>query len=321
MEPLPFDRDRFVSRQDLLSRRAVLRTGVAGLAGASWLTYLAEALALQHEAKPHGEPALSLIFLWLGGGPSQLETFDPKPGTRVAAGTRAIATSVAGIQLAEGLEGLSEQMHDVSLVRSLVSKEGDHERGAYLMKTGYRPDPTVVHPSIGAICCQQLPESNTEIPRHVAILSGQFPPRGGYLGNQYDAFKTFDPRNPVPDIKPRVSDTRQDARLADRELVDRAFAAGREQSFARTMHGDLIERARRMMGSEQLAAFDVSQEPAELQARYGDTPFGRGCLAARRLVEQGVRCVEVTLEAGTATSTTTRSIVGYWRSSIRRSPR
>ena len=84
--------------------------------------------------------------MWLGGGPSQLETFDPHPDTRIAGGTKAIATAVQGIQLAQGFEQLADLMGSVALIRSMVSKEGDHERGTYLMKTGYRPDPTVEHP-------------------------------------------------------------------------------------------------------------------------------------------------------------------------------
>ena len=107
--------------------------------GLSWLTPVGQLLADQAERTR--QPAQSIILLWLGGGPSQLETFDPHPGTRIAGGTKAIATAVKGIQLAEGFEQLADQMGSVALIRSMVSKEGDHERGTYLMKTGYRPDP------------------------------------------------------------------------------------------------------------------------------------------------------------------------------------
>ena len=136
--------------------------------------------------------------MWLGGGPSQLETFDPHPGTKIAAGTTAIATAAKGIQLAKGFEQLADQMDSVALVRSMVSKEGDHERGTYVMKRGYRPDPTVEHPSIGAICCHELPVAGTEIPRHISILTGQWPSRGGFLGGEFDAFQTGDPSGPSP---------------------------------------------------------------------------------------------------------------------------
>jgi len=268
---------------------------LAGLAGVSWLTPMAELLARRAEAAGPRAPAQSVILLWLAGGPSQLETFDPHPGAAISGGTTAIDTAVRGVQLAAGFTHLAEQMMDVSLVRSLVSKEGDHERGTYLVKTGYRPDPTLVHPSIGAICCHRLPVGDTEIPRHISIMPNQWPARGGFLGNRYDAFKTFDPAARVPDVSSRVSTERQNQREHDRAIVDRAFAAGRRRQATATLHGELINQALAMMTSSQLRAFDIVEEPAAISAMYGDTPFGRGCLAARRLIEQGVRCVEVTL--------------------------
>lgn len=297
MEPLarslPRHADEHARGRATFDRRAWLAG--AGLSTFCWLTPLAETLARQAEESSAPQRARSLIILWLSGGPSQLETFDPHAGANSAGGTRAIPTAVSGIQLAAGLERVADQMQLASIVRSLVSKEGDHERGAYLMKTGYRPDPTVVHPSLGAIVCHQLSAGGTEIPRHVSILPDQWPARGGYLGGQFDAFKTYDPRQKVPDVAPRVAPARQDARLADRAIVEQAFARGRRPQVEATRHDDLVERARQMMSSEQLAAFDVAHEPAAVREQYGDTPFGRGCLAARRLIEQGVRCVEVTL--------------------------
>lgn len=272
-------------------RRGALK--LAALGGVSWLTPVAELLARQAESRPAGEPAQSIIFLWLAGGPSQLETFDPHPGRSIAGGTTAIRTSVPGIQLAKGYERLADQMRHVALVRSLLSKEGDHERGTYLVKTGYRPNPTVVHPSLGAICCHQLPVGTTEIPRHVSILDSQWPALGGLLGKQYDAFKCDDPAGKVPDVTSRVPDERLSRRLADLNVVESTFARGRLKTAAATMHRETVASARRMMSSEQLAAFDVSREPEELLKAYGDTAFGRGCLAARRLIEVGVRCVEV----------------------------
>lgn len=270
------------------SRRAFL-----GAAGLAWLTPLGTALARDAEAARR--PAKSVVVLWMGGGPSQLETFDPKPGTDIAAGTGAIGTAVRGVRLAPGLEQLADLMGDVALVRSLVSPEGDHERGTYLLKTGFRPDPTVVHPSLGAVVCHDLPAGTVDIPRHVSILPGQWPARGGMLGARYDAFKVFDPAGTVPDVTPQVSADRFDGRLADLGVVEEAFAAGRGARAGGTGHREALDRARRMMSSEQLAAFDVSREPLSVRREYGDTAFGRGCLAARRLLEVGVRCVEVEL--------------------------
>lgn len=277
-----------------LSRRALLHWAAA-IGGASWLTPAAYLLADEAERTLGREPAQSLIFLWLAGGPSQLETFDPQPGKSIAGGTRAINTALKGVQLAAGYERLAEQMPHVALVRSVISKEGDHERGTYTVKTGYRPDPTVNHPSIGAICCHQLPVGATEIPRHISILPQQWPSAGGMLGKQFDAFKCDDPATKTPDVTARVSDERFQQRLKDLAVVEQAFSRGRARQARATLHRSTIESARKMMSSEQLAAFEIDREPLGLQKAYGETPFGRGCLAARRLTEVGVRCVEVTL--------------------------
>ncbi len=286
MEPL--------SPHPALHRRRFLR--LAGLAGATWLTPIGHLLARAAEAagKPR-EPARSIILLWMQGGPSQLETFDPHPGTVIAGGTRAIATAVQGVQLAAGLERTAEEMGSIALVRSMVSKEGDHERGTFTMKTGYRPDPTITYPSIGAVCCHELPAAGTDIPRHVSILPNQWSSRGGYLGEEYDAFRIDDPAGPVPDTRSPVPRERDEQRLQHLQVVESAFARGRGQRVEATLHRATVAGARKMMHSEQLAAFDVSREPLALRRAYGETPFGRACLAARRLIEVGVRCVEVTL--------------------------
>jgi len=270
------------------SRRSFLK-----LAGLSWLTPVGHLLAAQAE-KSHA-PAQSIILIWLDGGPSQLETFDPHPNTMAAGGTKAISTAVKGIQVAEGYPRLAEMMSSVSLIRSLVSKEGDHERGTYYIKTGYRPDPTVEHPSLGAICCHELPVGDTGIPRHISLLPGNWPARGGFLGGEYDAFKTGDPAAKLPDVTAHVPAARDLQRVRDLDVVERAFARGRTRRVEATLHRETILRARLMMTSAQLKAFDITQEPKQLRDAYGDTAFGRACLAARRLTEVGVRCVEVTL--------------------------
>jgi len=269
---------------------------MAGVAGATWLTPVGTLLARAAEApgKPR-DHAQSIILLWLQGGPSQLETFGPPPDTRIAAGTTAVDSAVKGVQLATGLERTAEEMGSISLIRSMVSKEGDHERGTYAMKTGFRPDPTVIHPSIGAICCHELPLAGADIPRHISILPSQWPARGGYLGDQYNAFRTDDPASPVPDTSSLLPARREEERLQHLDVVENAFAAGRHKRVEATMHRDSVAGALKMMSSEQLKAFDVLKEPLALRRAYGETPFGRGCLAARRLIEVGVRCVEVTL--------------------------
>jgi uncharacterized protein (DUF1501 family) len=284
-----------------INRRTLLQA--AGLSGICWLTPLAEKLARAAEKSPKGAPAHSVIVLWLQGGPSQHETFDPHPdpGSSVAGGTKRIKTAVKDIYLAEGLPLIAEQMVHISLVRSLVSKEGDHERATYNVKTGFRPDPTLVHPSVGAVLCHKTDEADkktVEIPRHISILPNQWAARGGYLGDQYDAFKTYDPSGPIPDVTRRVGDERFNRRLSDLSVVEKQFAKSRLKKLdeVKTLHVDSIKRAQKMMSSDQLKAFDVSQAPEALRKEFGDDPFGRACLAAIRLIEVGVRCVEVTLD-------------------------
>ncbi len=278
------------------SRRSLLGAAV-GISGLAWLTPLAERLARAEEAAPKGAPARSLIVLWMAGGPSQLETFDPHAGSKIAhTETKSIKTAAKDVVIAGSLPQVAEQLDKISLVRSLVSKEGDHERATYNVKTGFRPDPTLVHPSLGSIICHQTTD-NVEIPRHVSILAGAFPPRGGYLGDQYDAFKTYDPIGAIPDASAPVSPQRAARRLDDlQNVVEANFARGRIKNLAqRTLQETSIAAARKMMSSEQLKAFEVSGAPEPLRKQFGQTPFGRACLAAVQLVEVGVRCVEVEL--------------------------
>jgi hypothetical protein len=278
------------------SRRTFLK-GIGGMMGLSWLTPLADLLAADAERAPKGKPARSVILLWLGGGPSQIDTFDPHPESKIAAGLGSISTAIDGVSFAPGLEQTASVMQDVSLIRSMTTEEGDHERAFYNIKTGYRPNPTLVHPSIGAVVCHELPGARIEIPTHVSILPNQWPARGGFLGAEYDAFQVGDPNQPVPDVRAQVDAARLDQRLAGLSVVERAFARGRRPDLdpQKTLHQATVGKARLLMTSDQLKAFDVSQVPLSERAAYGDTAFGRGCLAAVRLIEAGVRCVEVTL--------------------------
>ena len=237
----------------------------------------------------------SLIVIWLGGGASQLETWDPHPDTKIGGPTKSIKTTVPGLEIADVYPRVAEQIHELNVIRSLVSKEGDHERGTYLLKTGYRPDPTLIHPSLGAIACHELPNDKLEIPAHISLLGGQWPARGGFLGEIFDAFKIYDPGNGIRNLKARVGDDRQQQRLKALDVVSKSFQAGRSVQVENTLHQLTVELALRMMTSEQLKAFEIEQEPSVIREAYGDTLFGRGCLTARRLVETGVRAVEVTL--------------------------
>lgn len=272
------------------SRRQVLH-----MAGALGLSFVLPGMELRASRRRGLERKKSLITVWLDGGPSQLETWDPHPGSAVAGPTKAIATRIPGVQIAEFYPQVAEEVNSLSLIRSMVSKEGDHERGTYYVKTGYRPDPTLTHPSVGAILTHELPEPAVEIPLHVSLCGSRWPARGGFLGDRFDAFKVFNPGRNIRNMKAPVADRRQQRRLQGLEVVSQAFGRGRKIQTQRTLHQETIDRALRMMTSEQLAAFDLSDEAEATLSAYGDTRFGRGCLVARRLVEQGVRAVEVSL--------------------------
>ena len=273
-----------------LSRRDLLRT--AGALGLSFLLPPLEARA----AKERGvRRKKSLVTIWLEGGPSQLETWDPHPGTKIGGPTKGISTSIPGVQIADTFPTLAAELSSLSVIRSLVSKEGDHERGSYLLKTGYRPDPTLRHPSLGAILVNQIPDASLVIPQHIAIGNSQWPPRGGFLGDQLDAFRVYDPGRDVPNLKAPVEAARQTRRVSNLEVVSKAFERHRQPQVEKTLHQHMIERALEMMSSDQLRAFQIEGETRTLRDAYGDTTFGRGSLVARRLVEAGIRAVEITL--------------------------
>ena len=279
---------------DHWNRRNLIKA--AGLSGLSWLTPIANHLAVAAENDKNSRPK-SVILLWLQGGASQLETFDPHPGKAIAYGAKAISTSVKGIKFGDHLEQTAELMNDFSLIRSVVSKEGDHSRATYNIKTGHRLFPGLEHPSIGAVICHEMEDPGIDIPTHISIIPANSPGRGGYLGAKFDAFQIGDPNSPVPDVRSRVSEIRTKSRLESLEILEQGFARGRlaDMDKNRTQHATNLERAQRMMTSDQLSAFEVGKEPRSELDSFGHTPFGRGCLAAVRLITAGVRCVEVTL--------------------------
>ena len=277
-----------------LSRRSIL----ASTAATTILSTISKALAKdpfvsdQKKQRPK-----NVILLWLEGGPSQWETFDPHPQSRFGGEVKAIKTKVPELLISDLLPQTAEIMHHASLIRSLTSKEGDHQRAIYNIKAGYRPDPTLIHPSIGAVVCHEDQET-ADIPRHISIIPQNSSGVGGFLGAKYNAFKIGDPARPVPDIRSNVPAARAERRIDDLyAVVEKEFRRGRLQKLdmERTLHKTATDAAIKMMSSDQLDAFDVTQESKSLRDSFGDTPFGRGCLAAVRLLESGARCVEVTL--------------------------
>ncbi len=269
-----------------VSRRTVLQTA-AGLG----LSFLMPPMAARSAERRGPERAKSLLILWMNGGPSQLETWDPHPGYDTGG---LIKSTLPGLQIADMYPQMAEHMGDLNVIRSLVSKEGDHERGTYYVKTGYRPDPLTTHPAISAVVSHKRP-ANTEIPDHISLGGGQWPARGGFLGDSMDAFRIFAPGRGIKNMKPMVKDARQQRRLKSLELVTKTFRRGRKLQTERTLHEEMVKRALTMMSSDQLKALEIEDEPASVRQAYGDSRFGRGCLVARRLLETGVRAIEVTL--------------------------
>ncbi len=278
------------------SRRRLLTSGVCAsmLAYSPW-TAMAETLELQ--GKQTKSAVQSLIIVWLQGGPSQLETFDPHAGTLIGGETKAINSSLSGVQLADSMPATAEQMHLTTLIRSMVSKEGDHERATSNFKTGWRPEPTLEHPSIGAVMAYKANKS-IDLPQHISILPSQWPSRGGFLGPHLDAFTMNDPNHPLPNLVGHVEEDRRNTRLRMMtDVADAAFQKGRMKNLdsQRLQQTSTSARAIAMMDTEQLKAFDLTLESNDVRKSFGDNAFGRGCLAAIRLVEQGVRCVEIEL--------------------------
>jgi hypothetical protein len=292
MEPL-IHRHPETSPLAIVSRRRFLQLS-AGLG----VSFLLPKLAAKASQSRGAERPKSLIVLWMQGGPSQLDTWDPHPNSIHSGPIRAISTSVEGLSISHLLPRMAEQMQHLSVVRSLVSKEGDHARGTYYLQTGYRPDPKLKHPSIGAVLSYLLQDEQLEIPHHVALAQGNSfsAPLGGYLGAQFDAFRVFDPGRNLDNMRAGVDESRQERRLENLDVLTDSFRRGRLQQVDATLHEHVIDEALEMMRSPQLRAFEIDGEPAETLDRYGDTRFGRGCLVARRLVEEGVRAVQVTLD-------------------------
>jgi hypothetical protein len=271
------------------------RRSLLQMAAAPALSFLLPPLNARAAARRGTERARSLIVLWMNGGMSQLETWDPHPGTASGGDAKDIATTVPDLRICSLLPQMAEQMHHCLTIRSVTSKEGDHERGTAFVRSGYRPEPTLKYPTLGAIVVSQLGAGKLEIPPYISVSPRIPVPEGGYLGNAWNAFRVHHPGREVSNLEAPVPDVRQTRRLENLQLLSRSFATSHPAAARQTLHDDLTGKALQMMQSEQLRAFRLDDEPDVLRKAYGETEFGRGCLVARRLVETGVRVVEVTL--------------------------
>jgi hypothetical protein len=236
--------------------------------------------------------AKACILLWMAGGPSQLDTFDPKPGTAEAGEFKAISTVVPGIQISEHLPLLAKQMKQLAIIRSMSSREGNHDRARYFVHTGYAPAGVTQHPPFGAIVAKELLDRSQTLPAYVSIHG---PAMGaGLLGVNFAPFVVRDAGKPPENLARNGSVSRE--RFEDRiqllEFLNENFSGAHHQQ--EIAGKDLIyQKALNLMNSDALNIFDLNKEADHVRAAYGRTKIGAGCLLARRLVQNGVKFVEV----------------------------
>lgn len=285
------------SENGALSRRAVLRVAAAGgLAAVLHETAHAGVAAWIRQAAQGGAAARAkrCVVIYLQGGPSHLDTFDPKPGHPNGGEFKAIETAVSGIQISEHFPLLAKEMKDVAIVRSMTSREGNHDRGRYLVHTGNAPQAAVQHPGFGSILSHEIGNTQFDLPAFISIGGGAF--TGGYFGSQHSPFVIQRASSPLEDVAlpAGVSRERFDARRKLLKELDTRYER-KTGSPAVEPHESIYARAEKLMKSPLLAAFDLAKEDEKVRESYGKAEFGQGVLLARRLVETGVPCVEVQL--------------------------
>jgi hypothetical protein len=242
------------------------------------------------------------ILMWMGGGPPTIDLFDLKPGSKNGGEFSPIDTSVSGIQISEHLPKTATVFDDLSLIRSMSTREADHSRGRYYMHTAYVPNPTVTHPTFGSVVSHELASERTslQIPAFVSIGGGGGD--AGFLGMAHAPF-LVDASGRIQNAPSEESKARLPGRLAMLEEIESGFIKSRRGDLPKD-HLSVYRNAVNLMTSEQMGAFDadravpgqgLERESAATRELYGNDPFGRGLLMARRLVQVGVPFVEVNM--------------------------
>ena len=278
--------DLSTGKPNMFSRRRVLEA-VPATALAAGTIGLSDVVRVDaEELKRQGR---SMILLWMAGGPSQFETFDPKPGTDSGGPTKAISTAIPGVQLAEHWKRTATVLDRFSLIRSMTNKEGNHQRASYQLHTGYVPSGSVKHPSLSASIAEQLSDPKFELPPVVSVgrTTGS-----GFLGVDYEPFTVSNPGALPQNVAVPVPTKRYNRRLGLLGQLEQEFSSRGGQSVVAN-HRQLYKKSSRMVLSQNVEAFNIDGESDSLKQKYGSTAFGRGCLLARRLVESGVTFVEV----------------------------
>lgn len=284
------------------TRRGWLRGAALGI-GAGSLSGWLDAFAA--DASAHPQRGKSVIMLWMNGGPATIDLWDLKPGHENGGPFRAIETAAPGVRVSEHLPKLARSMNDMVLVRSMTSKEGDHGRATQFVKTGYTPQGSIQFPAFGSLLAHEIGHESLDLPGFVSVAPERATANlgGGFLGPRFAPLVvggegTGDPASAlkVPDLErlPGVTDAVQADRLALLDGLERRFRTGRGGTVVDGLQA-ATARAVRLMRPEAASAFRLEDEDESLRDAYGRNLFGQGCLLARRLVERGVACVEVTL--------------------------
>jgi hypothetical protein len=272
-------------------------------------------LAMAAEASKT-KPKRSCILLWMNGGPSTIDLWDLKPGHENGGPYREISTTAPGLKISEHLPRIAMHGDRLAILRGMSTKEGDHARGTYLMRTGQLPGAAgIQYPSIGSLVSKELGDPKAELPNFLSIAPQRFFAQDafgpGFLGpvhaplivgegqgfnNNMTPANQIDEALKVADLtKPKsIDDTSAAVRIDLLREMQEDFAAGRPGQMAKS-HAAAYDRAIRLMQSEGAKVFDLTTEKDSIRDKYGRNLFGQGCLLARRLVEKGVPFVEVNL--------------------------
>lgn len=272
-----------LNRRGAISRRNFLQSSTLGIAGSSILSqFQLNAAELKKEGR-------SCILVWLAGAPSQMETWDPKPGTANGGETKKISSQTPGIEIAHHWPKLASVMNEIALIRAMTGKEAAHERGTYHLHTGHRMLGIERFPHFGSVVAKEIGDPQSDIPNFVSI--GQTL-SSGFLGVQVAPF-IIDRPGLLPDnVSNATPNSRQQRRLALLNQQEQDFAQAGAEDLVKE-HNKLYEKASLMMKSPRLKAFQFEGEPQAMQEAYGKSQLGQGLLVARRLVEVGVPFVEV----------------------------
>lgn len=286
-------------RLDSLSRRQLISDIAKYSLGVSLLPAGMESvLEAQEKKKGAGNSsgtagkAKKVIFLRMSGAMSQLDTFDPKPDSDVQGATGVIRTKIPGVQFSEHMKQLAGLADKIAVIRSMTTTTAAHGPATYLMRTSYRPIATTKHPGIGSWMQKMLGRIHKELPASVHIGGGAGP---GYLGAQFAPVPLGDPANGLQNTKSPsyLTDASFDRRMQLSNVFDSDFRKLASANSKVTGYDDLYSEAIGLLRSEDLQAFDINKEPQAAKDAYGATRFGKGALLARRLVERGVRYVEI----------------------------